>query len=252
MAQALFKSWFVDFDPVHAKANASSDADFDRIAKELGISREILDLFPDEFEESELGMIPRGWDIKRLDDLSKVTMGQSPNGDSYNYNCNGLPLLNGAADFKDGILIPKKFTTDSKRKANHGELVFCIRATIGLLTYTDTEYSLGRGVASINAHNLHKELIYLGLDRKIERLKSTATGSVIIGLKKDDVESINFVVPNDDVMEFFHLMQRSIFDRIKINTSQTQALQKTRDTLIPKLLSGELDVSELELDNVTH
>jgi type I restriction enzyme, S subunit len=252
VAQALFKSWFVDFDPVHAKANASSDADFDRIAKELGISREILDLFPDEFEESELGMIPRGWDIKRLDDLSKVTMGQSPNGDSYNYNCNGLPLLNGAADFKDGILIPKKFTTDSKRKANHGELVFCIRATIGLLTYTDTEYSLGRGVASINAHNLHKELIYLGLDRKIERLKSTATGSVIIGLKKDDVESINFVVPNDDVMEFFHLMQRSIFDRIKINTSQTQALQKTRDTLIPKLLSGELDVSELELDNVTH
>ena len=77
MAQALFKSWFVDFDPVHAKANASSNADYDQIAKELGISREVLDLFPDEFEESELGMIPKGWDIANLANHIEVIKGKS-------------------------------------------------------------------------------------------------------------------------------------------------------------------------------
>ena len=63
MAQTIFKSWFVDFDPVHAKSKAVNDADYNQIAKELGISREVLDLFPDEFEKSELGMIPKGWSI---------------------------------------------------------------------------------------------------------------------------------------------------------------------------------------------
>ena len=66
MAQTIFKSWFVDFDPVHAKSKAVNDADYNQIAKELGISREVLDLFPDEFEKSELGMIPKGWSITNL------------------------------------------------------------------------------------------------------------------------------------------------------------------------------------------
>ena len=84
----------------------------------------MLDLFPDEFEKSELGMIPKGWSITNLQDISKLTMGLSPKSDSYNLEGNGLPLLNGAADFSNGILIPGKYTTDSKAK--QGDLVFIL------------------------------------------------------------------------------------------------------------------------------
>ena len=71
MAQAMFKSWFVDFDPVHAKVNAKSEAELDQAAKTLGISREVLDLFPSEFEESEMGLIPLGWEVGTLGDIIK-------------------------------------------------------------------------------------------------------------------------------------------------------------------------------------
>ena len=109
-------------------------------------------------------------------------MGLSPS-DSYNLEGNELPLLNGAADFSNGILIPGKYT-ELKREAKQGDLVFCIRATIGLLTYTDKKYSLGRSVASIRTDELYREFVYFGLDRKINHLISRASGSVIIGLRK--------------------------------------------------------------------
>ena len=248
MAQALFKSWFVDFDPVHAKAKATSDADLEQIAKDLGISKEVLDLFPDEFEDSELGMIPKGWEVKKLKDISKVTMGLSPKSDSYNTEHDGMPLLNGATDFTNGILIPTKYTTDSKRKAEKGELVFCIRATIGLLTYTDKAYSLGRGVSSINADTKYRELVYLTLNNQIEQMKSQASGSVFLSLKKDDIESLKVITAPDNLMNYFHKIQYGNFETIDINKQQVQSLQKTRDTLLPKLLSGELDVSDLNLE----
>lgn len=75
IAQTIFKSWFVDFDPVHAKVNASSKDEYDVIAKELGISREILDLFPSEFEESELGLIPKGWSLSPFGNFLEKSIG---------------------------------------------------------------------------------------------------------------------------------------------------------------------------------
>jgi len=247
MAQALFKSWFVDFDPVHAKAKAKSEQELEIIASQLGISKEILDLFPSEFEESELGMIPKGWEVKTLKSVSKVIMGQSPKGESYNIEGQGLPLLNGAADFKGEGFSPKKFTTDSKRQCKKGDLVFCIRATIGLLTYADQEYSLGRGVSAIAANEMYREIIYLTLYKQIERMKSNATGSVILGLKKDDIENIQIVVSSKVLLDAFHNINKNLFGKIEVNKIEIATLQKTRDTLLPKLLSGELNVSNLDI-----
>jgi type I restriction enzyme S subunit len=78
MAQTIFKSWFVDFDPVHAKANCTDEAELENIAKELGISKEILDLFPSEFIESEMGMIPKGWEVKAISSIGQVITGKTP------------------------------------------------------------------------------------------------------------------------------------------------------------------------------
>jgi len=89
MARALFKSWFVDFDPVRAKAEG----------RDPGLPRSVADLFPDRFEDSELGEIPAGWDVGSVDDEFDLTMGQSPPGETYNEAGEGLPFYQGRADF---------------------------------------------------------------------------------------------------------------------------------------------------------
>jgi type I restriction enzyme S subunit len=90
MAQSLFKSWFVDFDPVHAKAGSKSDVELEKAATKLGISKEILEQFPNEFEESEIGMIPKGWKLEELGSLTNIT--SSKRIFSREYTENGVPF----------------------------------------------------------------------------------------------------------------------------------------------------------------
>lgn len=99
MARALFQSWFVDFDPVRVKARGGDPF------VELGISAEVAGLFPEAFEESELGEIPKGWRASTVDQEFALTMGQSPPGETYNSVGNGLPFFQGKTDF--GFRFPK-------------------------------------------------------------------------------------------------------------------------------------------------
>ena len=89
MARALFRSWFVDFDPVRAKADG----------RPSGLQHDLDALFPASFEASEMGRIPAGWEVKTLGDAFRITMGQSPPGDTYNQDGGGLPFYQGRTDF---------------------------------------------------------------------------------------------------------------------------------------------------------
>jgi type I restriction enzyme S subunit len=99
IARALFKSWFIDFDPVHAKLDGRQPA---------GMDAETAALFPDEFEDSALGKIPKGWTIGKLEGIADVVMGASPKGDTYNEDGIGTPLVNGPIEFGDYFLRKKK------------------------------------------------------------------------------------------------------------------------------------------------
>ena len=109
LAQAIFKSWFVDFDPVKAKQQGG---DLDVIAEELGMSREILDLFPDELEESELGLIPKGWSAKPLYETAEYVNGSAFKATDFSDNKEGLPIIK-IAELKQGISAGTQFTTNN-------------------------------------------------------------------------------------------------------------------------------------------
>ena len=96
MARALFKSWFVDFDPVRAKMEG----------RDPGLPKHLADLFPDRLVDSELGLIPEGWEVKALSDCFNLTMGQSPPGSTYNEHAEGMPFFQGRTDF--GFRYPEK------------------------------------------------------------------------------------------------------------------------------------------------
>lgn len=228
----LFKRWFIDFEFPNEEGQPYKSSG-------------------EKMVESELGMIPEGFKFKNLCDIGKITMGLSPKSESYNESFIGLPLLNGAADFKGSKLVPKKYTTDSKRNSSIGDLIFCIRATIGNISYSDKEYSLGRSVASITPRNeKYYELIYFHLEKQIEQLKSQAVGSVIIGLSKPDIETIPIVYPTARVLHEFYQLMNPIFGQVRALRMENEKLIELRDILLPKLLSGEIEVPIKEPESV--
>lgn len=170
-------------------------------------------------------------------------MGLSPKSNTYNEEGIGIPLLNGAADFSGKLITPNKYTTDPKRICKENDLVFCIRATIGNITYADKQYCLGRGVASITPlHETYSEYIYYNLKRKMDELISKATGSVILGLSKPDINEMKIVVPNEGILLNFHKIVSKFHKTTRNNDIQNLRLSNIRDTLLPKLMSGEIRV----------
>ena len=224
MAQAIFKQWFIDFEFPNedGKPYKSSGG---------------------EMVESERGMIPKGWEVVKLQDIGNLTMGLSPKSESYNAIGEGTPLLNGAADFYGGLIKATKYTTKETRVCKKNDLVFCIRATIGNITFADKEYCLGRGVASIESKkSLYVGIIYMNLSRSIERLKAQATGSVILGLSKPDINDMKLILPTKEILNKYSDIFKNAFDKKHILELENDKLINLRNTLLPKLMSGEIRV----------
>lgn len=133
MARAIFKSWFVDFDPVRAKAEGRNP----------GLPEGIAALFPKDLQNSELGRIPKGWKVGTIGDEFILTMGQSPPGDSYNGNGEGMPFFQGRMDF--GFRYPSRrvFCTTPKRFAEAGDTLVSVRAPVGDINMASKKAALG-------------------------------------------------------------------------------------------------------------
>lgn len=185
---------------------------------------------------------------KEIMELGEIVMGQSPKGESYNNNNIGLPLINGAADYENGYLKAQKYTSMPTKICKKNDLIFCIRATIGLLTICDREYCLGRGVASItNINEDYKEYAYYLINNSIEQLKKLATGSVIVGISRDEIGNIKAKIPTEEQIKYFHNVQKPIFNKIENIRIENRVLVDMRDTLLPKLMNGEIDLDKIEI-----
>ena len=256
MAQALFKSWFVDFDPVHAKVNSASDADYDQIAKELGISRKVLDLFPDEFEESELGMIPKGWEVKALDNVAHYQNGLALQKHRPLDENHFLPVLK--------IAQLRKGYADGEEKAdpaikpecivNSGDVVFSWSGSLVVDVWCGGKVALNQHLFKVTSDKYSKWFYYYWTKQHLMSFQQIAADkAVTMGhIKKSHLAEALCVVPDDEVFSKAEDIISPLLDKLIMNKLEIFSLQKTRDTLLPKLLSGEVDVSELELDNVTH
>ena len=183
-----------------------------------------------------------GWEVGKLGDVLKLKMGISPKGETYNDQGMGCPLLNGAADFSGKVITPKKFTTAPIKLCKKGDIVFCIRATIGNITFADREYCLGRGVAALEVEERWKEFVYYFLKKSLDEMISGAYGSVIKGLSKPDIERFEMIIPERSLIEKFNGMFSIALEKQKNNDLQIQTLSQIRDYLLPKLMSGKIRV----------
>ena len=255
IAKAIFKSWFVDFDPVRAKAEGR---------KPVGMDEETAALFPDSFEDSELGKIPKGWEVKAIGDLVKCVKGKSYKSEDLQDSRTALVTLKsfyrGGGYRPDGL---KAYTGDFKAEqvVRPGELIVaCTDVTqaaevIGrpaLVQSTDDFTTL---VASLDIMIVRPCVISVSVpllyylfrtDEFTAHTYAHSTGTTVLHLSKEAVPSYKFALPSVGLREEFASITLPVFERIDTNESESRTLASLRDALLPKLLSGEIRVKEAE------
>lgn len=240
MAKTLYDYWFVQFDFPISASQAAAMGRPDLEGKPYRTSGGAM-----VWNEELKRMVPRGWEVKELVSISKIIMGQSPSSDSYNASQIGLPLVNGAADFKNGLIEANVYTDAPTRTCKKDDLVFCIRATIGNLTHAEADYCIGRSVAAArpNSKEMH-EVLYYAILSEMRSFMHKAAGSIIVGITKEDLEQMLVLIPERIALEKFHNLIFYIFTRLRQNNIESQELTRLRDFLLPLLMSGEVRISE--------
>jgi len=243
MARALFKSWFVDFDPVRAKMEGRW-----RKGESLpGLPAHLWDLFPARLVDSELGEIPEGWEVKPIDHEFDLVMGQSPPGETYNDTGKGMPFYQGRADFDARFPKRRVFCTAPSRFAKAGDTLISVRAPVGGINMAGEDCAIGRGVAAARHKCGSRSYTY----QYIQSLKEVfnrfeAEGTVFGSISKKDFQEIRCVAPPARVITSFEQQISPIDNRIEVTTRESRTLAALRDTLLPKLISGELRVKDAE------
>lgn len=225
MAQAIFKSWFVDFEP-----------------------------FKDgEFEDSELGRIPKGWRVGTISDLGEVVGGSTPSkAKSEYYTEKGIAwitpkdLSNNKDKFisKGNIDITELGLKNSSTKIMpKGTVLFSSRAPIGYVAIAKNDVTTNQGFKSVVPKiNIGTAYVYCFLKNNIEMIESRATGSTFKEVSGSIMKQIPALIPNDSILLKFQDICNLYFEQQMLLENQNQALTIIRDSLLPKLMSGEIRI----------
>jgi len=235
MARALFKSWFVDFDPVRAKAEG----------RDPGLPQPLADLFPSRLVASELGEIPEGWEVGCVDDDFELTMGQSPPGETYNEAGEGVPFFQGSTDFGFRFPTRRVYCTAPTRLAKVGDALISVRAPVGDINMASEDCAVGRGVAAARHKSGSRSFSYQFM-RSLEEVfaRFEAEGTVFGSIGKKDFHAIRCVLPPRDLVREYERHMSPVDGRVELNEHESRTLSALRDTLLPKLISGELRLKD--------
>ncbi|RLB72740.1 MAG: restriction endonuclease subunit S [Deltaproteobacteria bacterium] len=262
MAQAIFKSWFVDFEPVKAKIEArkngrdperaamsaisgKSDAELNQLpANQLSQLATTAALFPDDLVESELGIIPKGWKVSNIGEEFNLTMGQSPPGNTYNENKSGISFFQGRRDFGWRYPVNRVYCTAPKRFAKSGDTLLSVRAPVGDINKATTDCCIGRGLAAIRHKTNCEAYTYYAIKRLDQHFNNFDNEGTVFGsINQKDLKAITIIKPDDKVLRPFSKITSTLDRKILNLEKQTSTLTQLRDTLLPKLLSGEISVN---------
>lgn len=225
IARALFTSWFVDFDPVRAKAEGREPA---------GMDAETAALFPDSFEETELGEVPKGWEVKTVGDVLELAYGKALKeenrikGDIPVFGSNGQvgwhseKLVDGP-----GIIVG--------RKGNPGVVTWSSKDFFPIDT---TFYVILKGLC--------KSMYYVFYSLQQQELASLGADSAVPGLNRNLAYMSQMIIPSSNILELFDKQASILTFFTHVNKEQSLTLSTIRDLLLPKLLSGQIPIKDAE------
>ncbi len=184
----------------------------------------------------------KSWDEGILGDIMNITMGQSPLGKSYNNNGDGVVFYQGRADF--GLRYPnmRLFTTDPKRFAKVGDVLLTVRAPVGDVNQASERCCIGRGLAAISSRMGAVSFCYYYCRQlKADFLEYNSEGTVFGSINSKQLKALKLKIPPIDLVEKFENEVAVIDKTIKLNSHQIKTLITLRDSLLPKLISGEIE-----------
>ncbi|MDP3296701.1 MAG: restriction endonuclease subunit S [Thermodesulfovibrionia bacterium] len=232
MAQAIYREWFVNFRfPGHEKV---------------------------KMVKSELGMIPEGWEVKRISDFGEVVTGKTPSKKKPEYyNDNYMPFIK-TPDMHDNMFVLQTgeclsqegaFSQKNKTLPSDSICVSCI-GTVGIVSIISHPSQTNQQINSIVLKNKNKrEFLYFTLKDLRETIKKYgSTGATMTNLNKGKFENLKIICPDESIINSYHDKVRAMFDNIRTLLMKNNNLRKTRDLLLPKLISGEIDVERMDIN----
>lgn len=212
MAENLYKEWFVRF-----RFPGYENVDFEN-------------------------GIPKGWKIERLSDIADIIMGQSPESENYNTNCEGLPFHQGVGSYGNFYLIDDVYSTKGNRIAEANSIIFSVRAPVGRINITLNKIILGRGVAGINSVKGYNAYLLWMLKNQFHQEDIIGNGSIFASVTKKDLFGFKILMPNEDLIQKFDSIASGIESAIRKISLINSNLKKQREMLLPRLMSGKLEV----------
>lgn len=247
IAQALFKSWFIDFDPVRAK-QAGREPE--------GMDTTTAALFPAGFEESALGLIPKGWRVLPFAETVDIVGGGTPKTSMPEYWDGAIPWFSvvdaPAAGQVFTVATEKSITklgvkNSSTRILPKWTTIISARGTVGKVGMTGVEMAMNQSCYGLKPRaNGGETTTYLAAQRLVADLKRLAHGGVFDTITRDTLNSVLVCTPPAENIKTFDALTRPLFERILANGLQSRSLTETRDTLLPRLISGKLRLPEAQ------
>ncbi len=242
MARALFKSWFVDFDPVRAKAEG----------RDSGLPKPLADLFPDSFEDSELGELPSGWNVGPILDHARLLSGGTPKTDRPEYWDGGISW----ASAKDVSQSSGSFLIDTERSISSlgldesatkiipafSSVIVARGATTGRMVLLGRDMAMNQTCYALATTTQTPFALYCRLRVEVDALVHAAHGSVFDTVTTATFASSRTVLPPPRLLVAFEERVAPVFRRLLAGACEARALAALRDALLPKLISGELRV----------
>ena len=246
MAKALFKSWFVDFDPVRAKAEG----------RHTGLPAEISELFPDSFEDSELGEIPSGWECCSFTQLVEVISGGTPKtsiDEYWNGSVNWFSVVDAPSNSDCWVIHTEKSITHqgldncSSKLLPIGTTIISARGTVGKVCLTGQDMAMNQSCYGLRSKAANGEFFCFYLTKSlVEILEARAHGSVFSTITRDTLDGVSTNSPPLEVIQSFNSITGELLGKIKNNLEESRILGNQRDALLPKLISGEIRIPDAE------
>jgi len=220
MARSLYREWFVKFHfPGHEKA---------------------------KMVPSRLGPIPQGWEVNKLKDVCHLTMGQSPKSEFYNDTGEGQPFHQGVTNFGDRFPMDRLFCTVEGRLAEAGDILFSVRAPVGRMNIADKKIIIGRGLSAIRHKDGHQAFLWEQLRNRFTKDDMMGNGAIFAAVTKNDMQGIEIVCPPEPIVREVTNHFSPLHTQTATLSEQTSNLRRTRDLLLPRLISGKARVETVD------
>ena len=246
IAQALFKSWFVDFDLVRAKSEGRAPE---------GMDEATAALFPDSFEESVLGLVPKGWLPRTFRETIDIIGGGTPktsNSGFWNGTIPWFSVVDAPAATDVFVINTEKFITEaglngsSTKLLPTGTTIISARGTVGRLALTGCPMAMNQSCYGLRGKAGDDYFTFFSTTRLVQQLQQKAHGSVFDTITQETFSGVHLSYPSAEVIAAFDSTMEPLMFRIRENLIQAQTLATLRDTLLPRLISGQLRLPEAE------